>query len=263
MRASSIRRAAIAALLQLSLLALLATLLAGCIGRDRGARKKDAEIHYDLGVDAFHKKDTATALKELMKAQEFDPTDPHIPNVMGLVFLGREMFGKAEENFEKALVLDPKMSDAWNNLGALYIQLGRWDNAIEACDKARTDVLYPHPWLPLGNIGWAYFKKGDLKQAKHFLMKAVQQRPVFCRGWEHLGQVYLATGDLRAAEQALTKAIEKCPKFRFQEAHFHLAVCLQRLGRAEDAKKQLELCAEAAPESELGLKCQRMLGDGG
>ena len=263
MHASSARRAANAAGFSVLGWLLTAVVVAGCIGPERGSRIKDAELHFDLGVDAFHKNEPATALRELMKAQEFDPTNPRIPNTMGLIYLGREMFAEAQKSFEQALEIDPKMSDAWNNLGALFIQIGRWDKAIEACEKASTDVLYPYPYLPLGNIGWAYFKKDDLKQATYFLRKAVKERNDFCRGWEHLGQVYLAQGELGAAEKALRKAIEKCPGFQFQEAYFHLAVCLQRLGRQEEATAQLELCYKSAPESELGLKCQRMLGDSG
>jgi len=221
--------------------------------------KKDADIHYELGVDALHQNNPSTAFRELFKALGMSPNDPKIHNTIGLVYMGKEMFEKAEASFKKAIEIKPAYSDAWNNLGALYLSLGRWDSAIKACENAATDVLYPYPWLPENNIGWAWFKKGDFKQAMYHLERAVRDNPRFCRGWEHLGQVYLALGKPEKAEPAFRKSIERCPGFQFPEAHFHLAVCLEKLGRKKDAAAELEKCALEGNETKLGTRCRMML----
>jgi len=242
-------------------LLLAGTCWGGCVGSVSKQNKKDAELHFDLGLDAFHKNDVPTALAELRQAEDLDPTNPRIPNALGLVYLGRDLLTEAQQHFEHALELDPTFTDALNNLGAVYLARGRWDKTIEVCRKAANDLLYAYPWLPLGNIGWAAFKKGDLDEALTNLKKAVDLNPKFCRGWDYLGQVHMARESIDAAELALRKAIERCPGFQFQEAHFHLAVVLQRLGQEAEAREQFVLCMKASPESDLGLRCRRMAGE--
>jgi Flp pilus assembly protein TadD len=54
----------------------------------------------------------------------------------GILVAQRGLWKEATYRWEKAVELDPTYSAAWNNLGVGYEQLGRFDDARKAYEKA-------------------------------------------------------------------------------------------------------------------------------
>ncbi|MER8395467.1 tetratricopeptide repeat protein [Mesorhizobium sp. M1340] len=75
--------------------------------------------------------------------------------------LGRAV--KAEQDFKEALSLNPKNLLASYNLGRVYVDLGRLDDAIEQFSQTLLIEIEPAHRLALYNRGIAYFeqKKGE------------------------------------------------------------------------------------------------------
>ncbi len=55
----------------------------------------------------------------------------------------------------------PTFSEARTNLANVYLDQGQYDEAIKLYEQVLNDMLYPTPFIAQGNLGWAYYKKGD------------------------------------------------------------------------------------------------------
>jgi tetratricopeptide (TPR) repeat protein len=71
---------------------------------------------------------------------------------------------KALEEYEKATQINPAMTKAYTNAGAIYLQREDYDRAIEQFQK----VIQRSQWDTKAhyNLGFAYLKKGEVEKAQ-------------------------------------------------------------------------------------------------
>jgi type IV pilus assembly protein PilF len=232
-------------------------LVGGCApaGGERNARL--ADIHYRLGVHELYQNRAPQAIKELLVALRHDPENADAHYTLGFIYQGRRLMEKAQEHLLTAVRLRPDFSDAFNNLGTLYLELGRYDEAIAMFRKALANMTYATPYLAYGNLGWAHFKKGDLRQAVRDLQTALFHNPKFCQGHNNLGMVYEHLGISEKALHHLKQALTLCPGY--VEAHYRLGVAQLKRQRRELALASFRSCESLAPESHYGQECARYL----
>ena len=85
-------------------------------------------------------------------------------------------FNEAIDYYEKALELDSNNTTALNGLGFILADTNRdLIRAIRYCKKA-VDMRPQNPAY-LDSLGWAYFKNGDLLEARTWLFRAAQAAP--------------------------------------------------------------------------------------
>jgi type IV pilus assembly protein PilF len=220
-----------------------------------------AQIHYDLGVSAMEQQhDAPTALRELEIAIAKNPRLAEAQWAIGIV--DHLMLHKPEEavgHYLRALELNPKYSEAANNLGDAYIDLGRYTEAAAMFRRALSDELYRTPYLAEGNLGWALYKSGDTDGGIQHLKAALAANKGFCQGYRLLGMIYAESGKLDDAEQQFVTFHEKCPDF--PEADYRLALVLLKEGKQDRARQELEACADAkaSKDTDLGTECARLL----
>jgi Tfp pilus assembly protein PilF len=235
-----------------------------------------------LGADYFNKGLVQPALEELLKAVELDPNNPDAHNLLGLVWLrkGAEaeelstrnqclkgeslalekaeadaQFKKAEEQFQKAVQLKPEFSEARNNLAVVMLHFGRYDDAVSLEEKALSNIVYREPYVANGNLGQAYYEKGDMVRAAKALRQALFEQPKFCVGRYRLAKVYYEQKEWDHAAEEIEQVTgdKACP---IQEA-YHLAgmVALRRDNR-DKARDMFARCVELAPKSCLASECK-------
>ncbi len=108
--------------------------------------------------------------------------------------------------FEKALEIDPKFHEAWNNLGNALKGLGRNSEAIAAFEKAlEIDPKFHHAWYGLGN---ALKGLGRNREAIAAFETALEIDPKFDDAWNGLGNALRNLGRNREAIAAFDKALE-------------------------------------------------------
>ena len=235
----------------------LGALLVPLSGCRHMASEKDHEaagLHFEMGVDV-QVKDPPSAMREFDKAIEMDPEMSEAWHAKGVLL--HVVFGRIDEAraaYLKALELNPRFSEAKCNLGNLYIDEKRYEDAIKMYEEALNDMLYPTPFIAQGNLGWALFKKGDVPQALDHIKASVTLNPKFCLGYKNLGNIYDEQGNLPEACHNYAKYRESCTDLA--DAHMREAVCLTKIGQLEPAKKAFDVCI--AKDDPLKDDCKRL-----
>lgn len=172
---------------------------------------RNSRIAYDLGCDYLAKNQGRAAFEQFVKAVEMDPEFPEAQNALGLMYLGLKEYEKAERHFKTAIKLNPDLPDYYNNLGRTYSEMGRYKEAIENFKKALSFLVYATPHFAHANLGWAYYKNGQTKEAFSELTTAIQISPNFCLAYRTLGIIYSETDQPLDALRNFNKYRENCP----------------------------------------------------
>ncbi len=118
------------------------------------------------------------------------------------------------------------------------------DKKYDAAASKETFILSerPNDLVALNNLAWLNQQRGDLGKARELAEKAVAVAPPSAAATgmikDTLGWVLLAQGDIQAALPHLEAARAALPGN--PEIQYHVAVALQRAGRATDARAMLE-----------------------
>ena len=143
----------------------------------------------------------------------------------------------AEAELKQALVLEPRLPRANLLLGQTALFRGRLDEAV-AFFKRELE-LSPGDATALYRLGDAYTRQLKWDEALAALQKSVWINPFFSGPYILLGKTYMKKGDLAAAEGMLRQAVGYDPNNK--AAHYVLGQLLQQAGRAEEARRELDI----------------------
>src|SRR5258705_298744 len=105
-----------------------------------------------------------------MEDTKYYPSDDYIR--MAKVNFRNGVYGLAETNFQKAVEVTPKDTEAWLGLAASYDQLRRFDLADNAYAKAM--ALGANKATVLNNEGYSQLLRGNLQSARRLMLKAYE-----------------------------------------------------------------------------------------
>jgi tetratricopeptide (TPR) repeat protein len=233
-----------------------ALLFVGCKHIPTDKERQGAQIHYDLGVHA-QESDPRAAFAEFETSLGLDPDFPEAHNAIGVVL--HLAYSRPEEaivHYRRAIELRPSFSEAKTNLANLYLDQKRYDEAITLYEEALNDMRYSTPFIAQGNLGWAFYKKGETKKAIDQIKAAVTTNPRFCLGHKNLGIIYEEQGALADSCKQFGKYREGCPAAG--DAYFREGTCLAKMGEVAPAKKAFETCLEKTKDETLKDDCRRL-----
>jgi tetratricopeptide (TPR) repeat protein len=235
----------------------LAFILSGCKHVPTEKEQERAEIYYKLGLQAQENGHIQEALSEYQRAVELDPDYADAHNAMGiLLHLSYKRFAEAIRHYEKALEVRPTFSEARTNMANVYLDQGQYEQAIKLYEQVLNDMLYPTPFIAQGNMGWAYYKKGDTEKALENIKAAVTLNPNFCLGFKNLGLIHEQMGKTEEACTQFGYYREKCPNEA--DAYMREGVCLAKQGQVDAAKERLGTCESKASQQGLKEECRRL-----
>jgi len=148
--------------------------------------------------------------------------------------------------FKQALRTDPKVADAWNNLGLLDAREGALQAA--AADYARALALDPGNSSALSNAFNLSRRMGDSAGAGQLLARLQQARARDPFNQYTLGAEAERSGDYAAATRYYTSAIRLYPQAH--QFHFGLARVAFLSGDDSLAARELRLARTLGPPSE-------------
>jgi len=165
----------------------------------------------------------------------------------------------AAEWYMKALVHAHNMSEAHNNLGITYSELGRSESALTSFERA----LKHNPTLADAHYNRANVLKeqGKLATALVGYHTAVRLAPTSVSYYNNLALAHMAGGDYRAAVETCDTTLRIDPKY--STAHYNLANALLEVGNLEMAVKAYQSAikvnpAEAEYHHNLAFTYERM-----
>jgi tetratricopeptide (TPR) repeat protein len=121
--------------------------------------------------------------------------------LLGAIYERQKMFDRAEEQFKKALAIDPNNAQVLNYYGYMLGDLGqRLDEAESFVQHALKEDPFNGAYLD--SLGWIYYKQNKLADAEATLHQALERDSHDPTIHSHLGDVYSKQGrtELAAAE---------------------------------------------------------------
>jgi tetratricopeptide (TPR) repeat protein len=168
-----------------------------------------SSTYIERGWTAIAGGDAARAIKELERALELAPNDPHAESLMGWAQMLREQYDDALFTYYKVLSRDPNNPLARVNLGYICLKKGIFGEAIEHLSKAirqdddRKASLYAHLYM-----GLVYLEREMYDDARGFFEKTLELGPNMLQAWWEIGRAYYLEGDTAGAAEAWRSGYE-------------------------------------------------------
>lgn len=190
-------------------------------------------------------------------ALKLQPNNPTGHNLLGMAELQRGDAAKALEAFNRALAIVPFYTDARNNRGAAYAQLGQLALAEADFFAALGDLTYANRSGVYFNLGSLCLSRGNLQAAEESLRRAANPAgPV--QAYVMLGRVEEQMGRLEPAETAYRAAMERAPER--PEIPLALGKLLEGVARNDEARALFEKVIALAPDSPEAAQARALLG---
>ncbi len=113
---------------------------------------------------------------------------------------------KAISSYEKAIAINPKYADAYNNLGSIFSDLFEYDaaqNTLNEAIKLKPEFAYAH-----NNLGLVYQDLNRFTEAIECFNKSINIDKNFAEAYNNLGNVLKDLGKYNEAIEYYNKAIE-------------------------------------------------------
>ncbi|MFQ3573227.1 MAG: tetratricopeptide repeat protein [Thermodesulfovibrionales bacterium] len=169
--------------------------------------QKEAEYYYKMGISSLNEGNLKMAYVQLHKAYELDQGNLDILNSLGIVFMKLGEDNKAMEFFKRVISIDNKYSEAYNNVGVIHLQNGRYKDAIEAFNNTLLNPLYKFPERGYYNLGNAYYRIGQYDKALKAFQTSIRLSPNFSLPYYGSSLVYNKKGNYGFASSMLTQAV--------------------------------------------------------
>lgn len=207
--------------------------------------------------EAYERRDFVAALSDFREVVDNHPHFADVRQMMGLClsFLGQP--DAALEQFERALEENECYVEALLHKAITLNELGRYDDARDAFEKAgecEGRFKGRFPTSVSGRIANAHLAVGELylaaaapDEAAAEFRRALELRPGFHDIRNRLGEALLQLGDLEAARQELERALEG--NGRFFRARLNLGLVRYRSGELDRAREAWEECRAQDPNS--------------
>lgn len=202
---------------------------------------------YYLGFAYFKNRDFASAEKWLKQAAEADPRDARVPYQLGLVYRqqGRE------EEAKQAFALSDTLHRQDDREGRLRVECGQKldrgprDEARKTCEQ----LYNPDNAEKLMTLGTIYAQHGDLEDALKPLQRAAELQPQSPQMQYNLALAYFQLNRLEDARVPLAGALKRWPDL-FQLNALYGAV-LFKLGENSEAYHTLQHSHQLNPDDAL------------
>lgn len=164
---------------------------------------------------------------------------------LGTVFQEAGRLDEAIQTYSEVIDINPKNAKAHNNLGSVYEKIGNYKKALNEYQTAlRIDpVLFKAHY----NIGVLMERLGNLDQAIHSYQQAISLFSNFADAHANIGGVLLRVDKLKQGISHIQKAIEIDPMDAGN--HNNLAVGLYLIGSVERAIWHLERALKLDPDN--------------
>jgi Tfp pilus assembly protein PilF len=216
-----------------------------------------SEFHLQLAYGHWEVGDAPQAIEELQISLMLEPDNAASHFMLGFIYSGRQMNNEAIQSYRQAILLEPDWHEVINNLGVVFLQLERWEEAMPLFEELTRVPHYGTPGHAYNNLGWAQYNMGLHRESLSNFEMATYLQPDLCLAYNNQGLALMALERSRDATEVFEDVIERCDSYA--EPHFYLGRLRQLEGRYEEATTLFERCETLEPRSNLGRRCNEFL----
>ena len=171
-----------------------------------------------------------SALLALERAVQINPTLSESRTNLGSIYLKKGNVVDAISEYSAALRINPNDAKTHNNLGNAYMERDRLNYAVS--EYHQSIRLEPDFTDAYKNLAIAYCKQERFGQAISQLKRAISLKPKDADCYSQLGGVYNQMGNYRQAISQYKKALQIKPTLA--EAYYGLGLCYNKLELVND-----------------------------
>ena len=158
-------------------------------------------------------------------------------NNLGAAYNGMGRYQDAIECYKQATTINTNFADAFVGLGVTYGKLGRWQNEVEAYKQAIE--LKPGYAEAYYDLGAAYKDLGRHEDALEAYKQAIKIKPDYAEAYNNLGVTCFQLGRYQDAIGAYKQAIKI--KTDFALAHYALGIAYLATGDKNSALEEYKI----------------------
>ena len=205
---------------------------------------------FSLGVKAVQAGDEERAIELFREAASLNPRLHQTYRNIGTLYFNDGKFEEALVELDRVLELDPRNQEALRMKFFSFASLGRLDDSIEA-GKAWIAVN-PTAGRQVQHQADQFFEQGVFGNAKLYDQSLIAWDDNHPRAHFRLGVAYRRSADGALARQHLTRYLETAPADEKDrpKAHYELGMLAVNTNDAEAAREHLNKFLETAPGDE-------------
>mgnify|MGYP001557773676 CR=1 FL=1 len=246
--------------------ALLVSLSPGCSSMSRNedptatnrSPQEISDLYTDLATSALINDDLPRAIENLRTALKYNSDNAVAHNHLGLALIGMGKRDEARTEYERAISINPKYSDAMVNLGTWHFGKSDFITARHYYSKALDNLEYKSRYLPLTSLGHIDIVQGRREEARKHLYEALAENPEYCLAHMLLGHLYDKDGRFDKARDEFKQSIKGvCAKN--SEGQYQLGMVYMKLKDYGGARSQFTRILESFPSTNMAdLAGERM-----
>lgn len=195
------------------MLAVLA--LSGCTSsspkRSNEDLKAAANYNLQLGVDYFRQGNLSQAKEKIERSLEQNPRDPQAHVAAGMLYDRIGQNREADEQFSRAVALDPKNSEVVNSYAVFLCRKGDRSKGEQMALKAAADPLYKTPEAAYLNAGLCAMGAKQNDRAEKYFRNALAVKPNFAEALFQMAELELSAGNYLPARGFLQRYMQATP----------------------------------------------------
>lgn len=159
------------------------------------------QAYTTLGLQYLQTGDSVNAKSAVQKALDINPTYAPAFNALGLIFQVEGEIPLAEQYYKKAIEQEPASAMFHNNYGAFLFSEKRYQEACVELAKATEDPFYNSRSQAFENLGRCYQEVGRNDVAIHAFERSLKTGGVRPLALVELSDIYLTAGNVLKAEE--------------------------------------------------------------
>jgi serine/threonine protein kinase/tetratricopeptide (TPR) repeat protein len=210
----------------------------------------DALKAFSLGDAKHNMGDELAAIPNYQHAIELDPNFAMAYARLGSVYSNLGQTELSEQNRQKAFELRDRASEREKLyiMSHYYADSGQLDKGITAYELYRQ--TYPRDSIPFNNLAAIYNQLGQFDNALENAKHSVEIDPDMASGYDNAAQAYAGLHRIEEARATLNAALQH--KASAENCHLQLAWLDWAEGKDVDMEKELQ-ATSGTPEGELGV----------
>ena len=210
----------------------------------------EAQCHID-------KKEFEAAIAPLQKLIAEQPEFAYAHFQLAYVYTALEKSSEARAEYERTIAIDPKMAEAYLNLGLLYMHEGPPAGVLAVAPLRKAVELMPGQKQPLRELAVAQSRSGDTAGAAESFQALLRLDPDDLDANTFVGEEFLRKNMPQEAEARFRHALEHYP--RFHPALLGLARSLEEQKKTGEAVDVYRQSLARLPNRDIRVRIVRLL----